>query len=519
VYEQVPRGRIIEVLTHCRELLRQVHPTNERERLETERREIIAKYFISNLRRTSEHPTLSTLREVADAFLLTAGAAHELFGYDLDSIRRYDLQWNAARTHIVESYCFDRDRVVDLPLELAPEDSFRTDAMLSELVRKWREPTPIRLLDEEVKLRPTSFYVYIGTEDCQDESLPPGSMALVESIDDAEAARPNPRSIYLLQFGNGYGCSRCVLTRGKLQMLSASRRYSRAQDFACPGDVRIVGRVRMFAHALPQPEYQLQDWTQPNRGLADLTLPWEHQTRDHLLLTKQRRFRRTKEDETAIRELLTNLFHLPLSARTERRYRYPSSSEPHVRALIQLTLFHFARYSDVLRGSGSPIIDRGRFSLAAIRSARSIEELVSQRNESLLRIPILSQQERLREFVDWLPLLSFKFPKHELRLDSVARLSHGFELEGIDSPIGAGSWMLLQPVPNLPDTTKEHDKRGWSRPLYVLRRGLRIAAGHLEREGSDLALLSREDGALRREKLRLDEFRSLQRVVGVAVPV
>lgn len=519
MYEQVPRGRIIEVLTHCRDLLREVHPANERERLETERREIVAKYFISNLRRTSEHPTLTTLREVADAFLLTAGAAHELFGYDLDSIRRYDLQWNAARTHIVESYCFDRDRLIDLPLELAPEDSFRADAMLNELVRKWQEPTPIRLLEQEFKLRPANFYVHIGTEDCQDASLPPGSMALVESIDNAEAARPNPRSIYLLQFGNGYRCSRCVLTHGRLQMLSATRRYSRAQDFACPGEVRIVGRVRMFAHALPQPEHHLQYWTPPNRGLADLALPWEHQTRDHLLLTKQRRFRRTEEDETAIRELLTNVFRLPLSARTERRYRYPSSSEPHVRALIQLTLFHFARYSDVLRGGGSPIIDRGRFSLAAMLSSRSIEELVSQRNECLVRIPHLSDPERLRDFVDWLPLLSVKFPKHDLRRDSVARLSHGCELDGIDLPIGAGSWMLLQPVVNLPDTTKERQKRGWSRPLYVLRRGLRIAAGHLERDGSDLALLSIEDGAVRREQFRLHEFRSLQRVVGVAVPV
>jgi hypothetical protein len=42
--------------------------------------------------------------EVVDTFLLTVGAAHKLFGYDLDAIRHYDPRWNGDRTHILESY-------------------------------------------------------------------------------------------------------------------------------------------------------------------------------------------------------------------------------------------------------------------------------------------------------------------------------------------------------------------------------------------------------------------------------
>jgi hypothetical protein len=42
-------------------------------------------------------------------FSLTIEGAHRLFGYDLGGIREYDLRLNGRRTHIVESYAFERD--------------------------------------------------------------------------------------------------------------------------------------------------------------------------------------------------------------------------------------------------------------------------------------------------------------------------------------------------------------------------------------------------------------------------
>ena len=100
VYELVPRSRIIEVLRHLRELWRQAEPTDQRERFAAEQREVVAKYLISNLPRTGEHPTLKSLMEVAETFLLTIGATHQLFGYDLEAVRQQDLLWNTGRTHI-----------------------------------------------------------------------------------------------------------------------------------------------------------------------------------------------------------------------------------------------------------------------------------------------------------------------------------------------------------------------------------------------------------------------------------
>ena len=104
MYRHVPRTEILAVLAHLRELHRQVMPSNDRERYAFERRELVTKNLLSNLRRTGDHPTLSMLLEVADMFSLTIEGAHRLFGYDLDGIREYDLRLNGGRTHIERSH-------------------------------------------------------------------------------------------------------------------------------------------------------------------------------------------------------------------------------------------------------------------------------------------------------------------------------------------------------------------------------------------------------------------------------
>ena len=212
MYRPVPRNEISDAVAHLRELHRQLRPSNDRERYAFERRELITKNLLSNLRRTGDHPTLSMLLEVADIFSLTIEGAHRLFGYDLDGIREYDRRLNGGRTHIVESYAFERDLLVDLPLELASSEAFASDGTLRELVRSWQRDVPMRALKGPAWRRPGAFYVHVGTEDSLGSSLPPGSMALVEPIDEEEAQQPNPRSVYLLQFANGYRFSplRCV---------------------------------------------------------------------------------------------------------------------------------------------------------------------------------------------------------------------------------------------------------------------------------------------------------------------
>ena len=81
MYRHVPRTEILAVLAHLRELHRQITPTNDRERYAFERRELVTKNILSNLRRTGDHPMLSMLLEIADMFSLTIEGAHRLFGF------------------------------------------------------------------------------------------------------------------------------------------------------------------------------------------------------------------------------------------------------------------------------------------------------------------------------------------------------------------------------------------------------------------------------------------------------
>ena len=518
MYRHVPRKEISDAVAHLRELHRQLRPSSDRERYAFERRELLTKNLLSNLRRTGDHPTLNMLLEIADMFSLTIEGAHRLFGYDLDGIREFDLRLNGRRTHIVESYPFDRDLLVDLPLELASPEAFESDGTLRELVRIWQREVPIRALKGPAWRRPGAFYVHVGTEDSLGSSLPPGAMALVEPIEEQEARLPNPRFIYLLQFGNGYRCSQCVVTRGRLQLLNIERSFLGPQDFAYPKSVRIAGRIRMFAVSLPLPEYSQLSFAN-YEGNAELILPWEHRTRDRLLATKHRRFRRSRDDERHVREFLQTELHSKFSSRTWRRYRSPGPSEPHVPALLHLTLAHFARYTDSLQAGGYMIRDASRFSLETLLAATHYDELSSPRQKAKAPMPKEVWETRQREFVEWPPLLAVKFPQLPLWDDRVVRLAGGRSIGGLHPQIAPGSWLLLEKLPAIPDTRTDASKKGWSRPLYVIRREVEILCGHLEREGNRFALLSNHGEGNTRMTFHLDELRNVSRVCGVAVPV
>jgi hypothetical protein len=110
---------------------------------------------------------------------------------------------NAGRTHIIETYPFERDRLVDLPSQFGSDEAFARSATMQDLVLDWYANTPIRTLESGGWQQRSAFYVRVGTEDSLGTSLPPGAFALVVPIDEAERLRPNPRAIYLLQFGNG----------------------------------------------------------------------------------------------------------------------------------------------------------------------------------------------------------------------------------------------------------------------------------------------------------------------------
>jgi hypothetical protein len=302
-------------------------------------------------------------------------------------------------------------------------------------------------------------------------------------------------------------------------LFSSDKTYFGREEFIYPGDVRIAGRIRMFAVSLPIPEYASLRSLPPCRPCADLILPWEHGTRDRLFATEHKRFKRSKEDERFVRDFLLKELNASLSDRSARRYRRPSSSTPHVYALIHLTLAHLARYTDTLRAGGSWVSDRDRFSLETLLNAKSLEEAQVLHRKAYLPTPSDVWEARLREFAEWPPLLSIKFPQLRLWDERIVRLAEGSAIHGLVPSIGPGSWMLLEKSTKIPDMRGNSNKVGWARPLYVLRRGLQTYCGYLERDRNQYALLFSSRSNSTEVSFRSDEFASLSRVAGVAVPV
>ena len=518
MYKPTGSKEIIERLQHIRALLRQLRPTSDLQRIRTEVREQRLKDLITNLRRTNGRAMVQMLDEVEAECLLTKDGGYRLFGYDLDSIREYDLALNGGRTHIIESYIFERDLPVELPLELAPEEAFRRTALLSDLVRGWQGGIPIRALDRRLWRQPGAFYVHVGTEDSLGSSLPPGTTALVEPLGEEEVRQPNPRSTYCLQFRNGYRFSRCLVTKGKLLLLSTDRSYSGTEAFVYPREVRIAGRVRAIAVALPSQDFlSLRGiWTYP--GTAALILPWEHRSRWSLLATKHKRFVRPQAELVQVQQFLQNILKSNLSERTRRRYRSDTDSEPHADALIQLSLEHYARYSDLLRLGRHGLRDQGRFSLEAMLNANRFSELLGMRTYPSVPAPPEVWDARRKELGEYGALFAQHFPKPSQWGSRVIRISNDVLLRGTSQQIRAGSWIALANLPEVLDAESEGSKRGWARPLYALSRGLETFFGHIERDGNALALMVHRASSWEPVKISLEELPFLQRACGAVIP-
>jgi hypothetical protein len=330
--------------------------------------------------------------------------------------------------------------------------------------------------------------------------------------------RPNPRAIYLLQFGNGYRCSRCVVTRGKLILLSSSRTYAGPREFAYPAGVRIAGRIRMFALGLPTPDYPLLRSLPSSPQSAPLILPWEHSSLDRLFWTEHRRFRRSRHDLPRIREAMEGVFHTRLSGRTERRYRKPTSSLPHVDALIQLTVSHGVRYTDVLRVQHPTLTDRGRYSLETLLSARHLHDLSGTFRRPHSPIPRDRWAKLRNEFVEWPALLSVKYPQPRSIDERIIRLPEGIAIQGLEPPITAGSLLLLDKASGIPNLPRDATT-GWGRNIFAIHRGADFLCGYLDRDSDQYVLLAGARGTGAPVALHQDELRQLNRVSGVAVPV
>lgn len=519
VYQTVSKEDIADRLIHLRNLYRQRRPSNDRERIAHEKREAITKNLLDNLFRTREHPTLRTVLDVAEIFSLTLDGAHRLFGYDLDAIRHFDIYLNGGRTHIIDAYPYNRDFLIDLPLRLGSVEAFRSKTALPDLVPEWQTDLPIRVMEDPVWTRPGAFYVHVGTKDSLGSSLPPGCTALVEPITRPEEQRPDPRSIYLLQFGNGYRCSRCVVTGKKLFLISEHRMMGQ-REFSYPGAVRIAGRVRVFSLALPLPEYPDLGPLPSSPRPAPLVLPWEHTSWDRLFRAKHHRFVRPRQEKSFIQHVLQSVFHRQLTERTERRYRRPSSSQPHIDTLIQMVLSNSTRYSDALHAGRMLPSDCGRLSLETLLRSNALDEVAGTRRRGRHPEPAESWHALRDRYAEWPTPLSMTFPNLQSLADRIVRLPDGADVKGLSPQLSPGSVLFLDKPSLISDRSfyEPAGREGWGRRLYAFQKGTHIICGFLRTAHGRYELFGSDQGRTAISLLS-DDLSHLYRVSGAAVPV
>jgi hypothetical protein len=177
---------------------------------------------------------------------------------------------------------------------------------------------------------------------------------------------------------------------------------------------------------------------------------------------------------------------------------------------------HSARYTDTLQSGGYMIRDTNRFSLESLLATNNYADLLVPRQIASSPIPREVWETRRHEFAEWPSLLAVKFPQLRIWDDRVIRLAQEKTIEGLNPAIKPGSWMLLEPLSTVPDTRVDARKKGWSQPIYVLRRGAEIVCGRLVREGNRFVLLAGDSSKM---ILGPDELRDVSRACGVAVPI
>lgn len=510
MYRSVGRKEIIARIDHIRGLLRQAKPNNEAEHLLQKKREHWLKDFVGNARRASMRPMVHTLDEIESLCQLTKDGAYRLFGYTLDSIRDCDQDLNSSRTHLVESYVFDRDRDVALPLELANEAAFAKTAYLNELVVGWQTTIPMWQLGPRPWDDPGSFYVRIGTDDSKNASLPPGAIAAAQRVNEAERMSPNPEAVYVLQFRNGYQCGRCAVLDGRLH-------FSTGETPLYPGMVRILGRVIGFASGLPVSTSVLQRELRAYEGNGDLVPTWEQSSVGKLFATEHKRFARASAEQVQMQKALDSIFTSELSERTRRRYRSETESKPHVDTLIRMSLENYLPYSEVLRIGGYRFHDEDRYSLESMLRASKFSDLLEARREVVSPRPFEVWDARSKELLNHGALLARTFSEARFLPKRIVRVGDDQRLDNDETELKPGSWLLLEDDAKQAEIGSETQRGGGRRPLYVLTHEFCPHVGHLDHDGDRFMLT----GVAGEGKVPLGaaELSQVRRVCGVIVPM
>lgn len=476
--------------------------------------------LLTNLRQFGSTPTPRQLQALKLRLSLTIGGAYKLFGYKLDSLRGVELLLNGERTRFVESYPFHRDRPVDLPGVLGDQNAFHRTAFLSDLVVRWQQGVPIRALRGPHWQKEGFVYAQLGAGDTRAmPKVPPGSYIAIRPIGDEERRDPDPARIYFLQFGGGYLCCRCTVRQGRLWLITQDHDYAGPHEFIYPGEIRVVGRVMSFAVEL---RLAKSAPTLPQRAYkpAPLILPWEHTSLPNLIAAERQRFGITEAHLRRASDILETHLGTTISARTLRRYEQEKERVPRTSVLIGLALVHSLRFTDVLRALSLWTDESRHYSLNALMSANTLDDLPYSFPSAVAPDPVTRWQPLIDEWGEWPTLLSMAMPNLGQWGYRILRINQSTWFNGLDPLLAPHSVVVLDERDVSPPAHAERHQQNWDRPIFALRYEARTFCGYLEAHGASLVLLPHSAASSTpRAVFPKRQTQILGRVVAAASPI
>lgn len=177
-----------------------------------------------------------------------------------DDVHRYRKLLHQKRTRPISTTMHGFQTTVTFPMQMDPQFRWDTTQFINRMVARWGE-IPASLL---ANFNPRQHILaLVGFEDnTMYPLLRPGAFVLVDGsrrkVEDKEWSNEHERPIYFVEHREGYRCSWCQITQGKITLVPHPMSGVRVETFSFPDDAEVVGQVVGIAMRLvpaePSPE-------------------------------------------------------------------------------------------------------------------------------------------------------------------------------------------------------------------------------------------------------------------------
>ncbi len=204
----------------------------------------IALSRLSDIENKGTVPSLYRLYSLSAIYRLDLLEVMEWYGVDVSMLPADASSIKLEATHSI-GFSPTTHGVIQVPLSLDPGLEIEKTTYLSRMIQRWGT-LPLVLLNG-LDLR-NHRYAFIGTEDwSMYPLLHPGSLVMVDEtkrkVAESGWASELDRPIYFLEQREGYLCGWCSLEKGQMVVLPHPASHQRAQVFAHPAEIEVVGQT------------------------------------------------------------------------------------------------------------------------------------------------------------------------------------------------------------------------------------------------------------------------------------